>query len=57
MLDEKINNFFQREVFDLDEDEVDTFLSNYSAETVIQCLFDNLKFYLHLKMAMNGHGH
>lgn len=42
--DEKLKNFFQREVFDLDDDEVNTFLSNYSVEKVIQCLFDNLNF-------------
>ena len=42
--EQKIKNFFEEEIFDLDEDEVDTFLNGYSSEKVIECLIEKLKF-------------
>jgi hypothetical protein len=41
--DAALKNFFQRDIIDLFEDKVDSFLSHYSIEQVIQCLFDRLK--------------
>jgi hypothetical protein len=41
--DEALKNFFQRDIIGLFEDKVDSFLSHYSIEQVIQCLFDRLK--------------
>jgi hypothetical protein len=41
--DAALKNFFQRDIIDLFEDQVDSFLSHYSIEQVIQCLSDRLK--------------
>ncbi len=41
--DTNIKEFFQRQILDLDEDDVDIFLNNYSSEAVINCLFEKLK--------------
>lgn len=41
--DEKIKDFFQQKVYDLDEDEINVFFERYSVDKVIQCLLDELK--------------
>ncbi len=39
----KIKAFFQEKILDVDDDEIDNFLKDYSNDQVIQCLFDELK--------------
>jgi hypothetical protein len=39
----EIKNFFQEKIFDLDEDEVDSFLERYDPEEVMHCLSEKLK--------------
>ncbi|MBE9092720.1 hypothetical protein [Tychonema sp. LEGE 07203] len=41
--DQKIKAFFQQKILDVDDDEIDKFLKDYSNDQVIQCLFDKLK--------------
>ncbi|MEH2237244.1 hypothetical protein [Nostoc sp.] len=40
---QKIKDFLHREIFDLHENQIDTFLNDYSHDAVIQCLLDTLK--------------
>lgn len=42
-LSQKIKDFLQQEIFDLHEEQIDTFLNEYSHEVVIQYLLDTLK--------------
>lgn len=42
-LNKKLIDFFQQEVYDLDEDEIDIFFDEFEEEDVIQCLFNELK--------------
>jgi hypothetical protein len=42
--DVRIKEFFKDKITDLDDDEVDKFLGEFSCEIVLQCLSDKLKF-------------
>ncbi|MGL5944385.1 MAG: hypothetical protein ACRC2S_29240 [Waterburya sp.] len=42
-INEELKIFFEQKIFDLDEDDVDTFLIKYSDSTIFKNLFDKLK--------------
>jgi hypothetical protein len=43
ILNEEIEFFFQQNIFDMDEDEVNSFLEKYDREEILRCLFEKLK--------------
>jgi hypothetical protein len=43
ILNEEVKSFFQQEIFDIDEDEVDRFFDKYDQEEILRCLFERLK--------------
>ncbi len=43
ILNEEVELFFQQDIFDVDEDEVDSFFDKYDREEILRCLFEKLK--------------